>query len=470
MALPTPIIPLTPVDFCGKQVMAFNEAFWTTTFENPQLSELLSVIPGVKAKQQVVILGLLSRVGRKANTVNCAPDVSGETIPSIQKWYDPQAVEDRFRECWKNLLTKFYVWGLKNGIQKPDLTGTDFADFLIERVVDGLIQSVYRIVWFSDKAADNVSDGGLITNGINPDYINPINGLWPQFFAIAAANPTQKYIIPNNHVGVATPAVPVLTGSGSGGTLAAATYYVKVSAINAVGETIASEEANTTTTGSTSSISVAYTPVAGATGYRVYVGTTSGAQATYFTDAATPYVITATTGGTAGTPKTVNTATTYAGQRFTAQDTTNQLITGILQNMTDSMDERLASDPNTVICVTRSVGNQYKAERRAFSNIDQAYQRTESGFDYLEFDGIKVMVLKFEDRFIKEYFDNGTSLYLPHRIYLSTVENLHLVTEEEGSMTDVEAFYDQKDKEYYIDMLYLVDAMVVEDYKVVLAY
>lgn len=468
MALPANIVDLDPVDFCGKQVMSFSEAFWTTTFQNPALGELLTVIPGVKAKQQVVILGLIGLVGKTMQTTNCAPDVSDQELPSVQKFYDPGYVEDRFTECWKNLLEKFTVWGLKNGINKPDLTGTDFANFLEERVIDGLEQSIYRLIWFADKSAAHFADGGIITDAIDIRYINTINGYWKQFFAIAAANPDQKYDIPNNYGGLATPELPVGT-AGTAGSLATGSYYVRVSATNASGETIASPEtAAIAVTGPTGSISVAYTPVAGATGYRIYVGTTSGAQAVYFADTATPFVIT-TLAGTSGTPKTVNTAVTYAAQKFTAQDTENQLITGILQQMIDNSDERLADQPMEFF-VTRSVANQYKAERRAFLNIDEAYQRTETGWDFLEIDGIRIMVLKFEDRFIKQFHDSGVGYYLPHRIYLTTKENLHLATEEEGSMTMIKAWYRDYDNQYYIDMLYSLDALVIEDYKVVLAY
>lgn len=468
MALPTNTIPLSATDFCGKQVMGFDEAFWVKTFENPNINELLTVIPGVKGKQQVVILGLLDLVGRKATTTQCAPLVSDQVIPDVQKFYDPGYIEDRFVECWKNLLTKFYVWGLKNGIRKPDLTGTDFANFLEERVIDGLIQSIYRIVWFSDKAAAHFADGGIITDSIPLDYINPINGLWKQFFAIAAANPTQKYTISANNGGLATPALPVGT-AGTSGSLATDNYFVRVSAINASGETVASPEtAAIAVTGPTGSISVAYTAVPGATGYRVYVGTTAGAQTVYFPDAASPLVITSLA-GTAGTPKTVNTATTYAGQAFTPADVTNQTVTGIMQAMINGMDERLAGfDPK--FYVTRSVAQQYMAERRAFPYIDLAYDRQEDGFDRLYIDGYEIVVLKFEDRFIKQFHDSGAGYYLPHRIYFTTRDNLHMATEEEGRMTELEAFYDQKDKEYYIDMLYTVDALVIEDYKVVLAY
>lgn len=364
MALPANIVNLDPVDFCGKQVESFAEAFWTRTFMRPALSELLTIIPGVKAKQQVVILGLIGMIGKTMQTVNCAPDVSTAEIPSVEKFYNPGYVEDRFTECWKNLLEKFTVWGLKAGINKPDLTGTDFADFLEERVLDGLEDSVYRIAWFGELAAAHIVDGGRFSDTLDLRYVNTINGLWFQLYAIAAANPAQRVTI------------------------------------------------------------------------------------------------------------TQNAGATAALQKFTAADTTNQVVTGYFQEMVDNMDERFEED-GAVFYVTRSIAQQYKRERKKITGIDMPYIRTETGWDTLEFDGIEIKVLKFEDRMIKEIqtaTGAGAASIRPHRIYLASKENIHLATEEEGSFSQINAFYDQKDKQYYIDMLYSLDLLVIEDYKVMVAY
>jgi hypothetical protein len=70
------------------------------------------------------------------------------------------------------------------------------------------------------------------------------------------------------------PAKPLLTGSTTGGTLAAATYWVIITATNSNGETLGSAVAGpVTTTGTTSSISITFSGVINATGYNVYVGT-----------------------------------------------------------------------------------------------------------------------------------------------------------------------------------------------------
>ncbi len=71
------------------------------------------------------------------------------------------------------------------------------------------------------------------------------------------------------------PLPPLLTGSTTGGSLAALTYWILITATNAAGETLAysATAKSVTTTGATSSISITFSGVIGATGYNVYVGT-----------------------------------------------------------------------------------------------------------------------------------------------------------------------------------------------------
>lgn len=77
---------------------------------------------------------------------------------------------------------------------------------------------------------------------------------------------------------LAAPGGITVTGAGTGGTLAAGTYYYVVTATNSAGETTASAQVSTVTTGSTSSAIINWNGVSGSTGYKVYRGTTSGAE------------------------------------------------------------------------------------------------------------------------------------------------------------------------------------------------
>jgi hypothetical protein len=74
--------------------------------------------------------------------------------------------------------------------------------------------------------------------------------------------------------------VPVVTTSvaNSGGTWAAGTYYFYVTATNAVGETPVGIE-RTATVVLDGTITVSWTQITNATGYKIYYGTTSGTEA-----------------------------------------------------------------------------------------------------------------------------------------------------------------------------------------------
>lgn len=109
----------------------------------------------------------------------------------------------------------------------------------------------------------------------------------------------------------ATMPAPILTlgtTSTTGGTLAAGTYYWKVSALNAAGETLASNEVTATTTGTTSSQPLSWPAVAGAVSYNVYRGTTAGGENVKYNTTSTSYTDT----GAAGTTQSPVVAQTTA--------------------------------------------------------------------------------------------------------------------------------------------------------------
>jgi hypothetical protein len=77
-----------------------------------------------------------------------------------------------------------------------------------------------------------------------------------------------------------TPPAPVLATAASGGTVAAGTYWVQVTALNAQGQTLGSSAAKIVTTGSTSTITITIFTVPNATQYNVYIGAGGSLPAT----------------------------------------------------------------------------------------------------------------------------------------------------------------------------------------------
>lgn len=79
---------------------------------------------------------------------------------------------------------------------------------------------------------------------------------------------------------LAPPVQSALSTLTTGGTITAGTYRYVVTAINAYGETKASNEQEVTTTGSTSTVTVTWGAVTGATGYKLYKTAAGGATGT----------------------------------------------------------------------------------------------------------------------------------------------------------------------------------------------
>lgn len=88
----------------------------------------------------------------------------------------------------------------------------------------------------------------------------------------------------------ATPGTITPTPSITGGALTAGTYYYKVTAINAGGESLASAEVSSTVaSGVSGSIALSITAVATATAYRWYRGTGAGLESVYYQSASNAF-------------------------------------------------------------------------------------------------------------------------------------------------------------------------------------
>lgn len=179
------------IDWNGEEVKALSETLFKGFFEKPALSMFHDVVTGIKAKKQVIILDQLDGPVGLGNG-SCDPTPNSAKFPAQQKFWDPEPISDRFEECWTELRETFFEWGLKNGVEKYDLTTTDYFNFLEDLILDAMMDAVLRIAWFNDRDAETVADGGIIKNGTPIAAFNRINGLWKQIYAIVAADSTRR--------------------------------------------------------------------------------------------------------------------------------------------------------------------------------------------------------------------------------------------------------------------------------------
>jgi hypothetical protein len=356
------LIDVTDLTFNGEEIKAVSEAVFESAFSKPELTKFHSVVNGIVAKKQIAILGRLNGLVGKG-TGSCDPSSATNAIVNTEKFWNPAVVSDRFESCWTDLKETFFLYGTKKGIEKYDLTGTDFLNFVEELVTDAIQEAIYRIAWFGDTTAENVVDGGVITNGTDLAYFNKIDGFWKQIFAIVTADATRKT-----------------------------------------------------------------------------------------TDLASR-----------------NGQASFALQAFTATDTTNKVVSNALQNMRFGADYRLREQAGLVYVVTQSVADQYERELLAY-NIAFTTERLENGITLLKSGGIEVYSFNLWDRIIRSYYSNGTVYHLPHRAVLVTPTNLQVGTEEVTAMSGMDVFNDKKSKKNFIDFAFNIDAKVVLDYEIQVAY
>lgn len=165
-----------------------------------------------------------------------------------------------------------------------------------------------------------------------------------------------------------------------------------------------------------------------------------------------------------------NAGANYAAQMFDAADIAAKTVTNIFNQMIFGADMRLRESGDLQIVCTQSMFDQYILERQSVTNIDLAYTRVEGGISTIQIQGVTVIPFSFLDRMIRTYENNGTKYNNPHRAVFTTKKNLMIGVEETSNISDLDPFYDKKDKKYYVDYAYNLDALVARDYLVMVAY
>jgi hypothetical protein len=132
-------------------------------------------------------------------------------------------------------------------------------------------------------------------------------------------------------------------------------------------------------------------------------------------------------------------------------------------------DFRLRGKEGLQYVVTQSVADQYERELTD-ANISFTTERLENGMTMLRSGGIEVIGFQFWDRIIRTYESDGVVLYLPHRALLTVKTNTQIGTCEESNLSEMASIYDPVTKLNHLDTQYDIDAKIIEDYLVQVAY
>ena len=168
--------------FNQEELQDLSQVIHELTFANEELNALHDVQEGIKWNKQIVFAGRIGLMGKAVT--GCTPNtIEGVTL--TQKTWTPVEEDFRLEHCSTSTDSQNKL------INQMSKRNPDFYDiiqgsqsvigqFLVAKVIEGFVENLLRKVWFSDTAADTVTNGGQLKNGTDKEYFNTFNGLFKQ--------------------------------------------------------------------------------------------------------------------------------------------------------------------------------------------------------------------------------------------------------------------------------------------------
>jgi hypothetical protein len=173
------------------------ELLFLTLLQQGSISETADFMTGVRNGSRLGGIGELEPVGVASS--GCSPAWKNSNLATVEKQWELGAYEVAEKICYADLEETLVQFSMKNGTDRADLTGTDYLDIILEPVMrTALEKMLWRMVWFGDKSAANVADGGVITAGVNPALFTVNDGLFKRLLAVTAASAQQRITVAAN--------------------------------------------------------------------------------------------------------------------------------------------------------------------------------------------------------------------------------------------------------------------------------
>ena len=173
------------------------ELLFLTVYDDPDIDLTIKNETGVTNGKKLGYIDSMGDVGEARS--GCDPQYSKVNVTGIQKEWELGDWEIAKEICYDELENTIAEDSLNTGTDRADLQDTPYWDQVLMPLLEKAMKEMFwRIVWFGDKDAKNIADGGILKAGINPKLFNMCDGLWKRLQAIIAANPNQHTEIAAN--------------------------------------------------------------------------------------------------------------------------------------------------------------------------------------------------------------------------------------------------------------------------------
>lgn len=172
------------------------ELLFLTLYKDNAIDTVVTTKTGIKDRQKLDFINGLGDVGVAAS--GCNPSYENVVITGVEKQWNLGAWQIAKHICYSELENTLGELGLNTGTDIAYLENTPYWDLVMKLLQQAIVEMFWRIIWFGDKEAKNVADGGILTAGVNPKLFNMCDGLWTRAQKIIATNKNQQTEISAN--------------------------------------------------------------------------------------------------------------------------------------------------------------------------------------------------------------------------------------------------------------------------------
>ena len=162
-----------------------------------KLGTMFNFLPGQKNGNKVGFIGEFGMIGTKSG--GCNPSYKQSILAASEKEWDIKEWEVVEEICYEDLEGTLAQIAMRTKTDIADLTGTEYIDDIISpRLELAIMKMLIRLAWFGDKSAKNISEGGVLTEGVSNEFFTITDGFWKRFFSLVASNPERRTVIAAN--------------------------------------------------------------------------------------------------------------------------------------------------------------------------------------------------------------------------------------------------------------------------------
>lgn len=181
--MPDNLFDLQSLTMNPEEATQVSQAIFERTIVGGQLQDHHDIVTGIHHDTQIPFIGNMGLVGKQITS--CDRNPNPRTIPLSEKWWRPKLIGDRLKHCAIDVPQLFKLFQKAQRVNPDyyDRIGSEEMGMILAKLEQAMNKMLNRLVWFGDTGAENVTDGGLITDSVDVEYFNIIDGLFKQIFA-----------------------------------------------------------------------------------------------------------------------------------------------------------------------------------------------------------------------------------------------------------------------------------------------